>query len=104
MSDCTTSLPKPCNPRIPFKMRVRFLRDRLRFWPLSMALKLFRWELRNNDYAISWHANIAMPIYDAARGKLTVQDANLIADKLMQHLFQAKAEYPPQVITGCKFP
>lgn len=39
------------------------------------------------QYAASWQANIAMPMFDAAKGKLTHQEANDIADILMRHLF-----------------
>lgn len=38
-------------------------------------------------YAHSWQCNIAMPIYDGAKGKLTIEEANQIADNLMKHLF-----------------
>lgn len=39
------------------------------------------------SYALSWQCNIAMPIYDGANGKLSHEEANAIADKLMAHLF-----------------
>ena len=39
------------------------------------------------SYAHSWQCNIAMPIYDGAKGKLTIHEANAIADDLMRHLF-----------------
>jgi hypothetical protein len=44
--------------------------------------------MRNDPmYAHSWQCNIAMPIYDGAKGKLTIEEANKIADNLMKHLF-----------------
>ena len=44
--------------------------------------------MRNDPmYAHSWQCNIAMPIYDGAKGKLTIEEANQIADDLMKHLF-----------------
>lgn len=36
-------------------------------------------------YAITWKANIAMPIHD--NSVITIPDCNKIADKLMKHLF-----------------
>lgn len=42
------------------------------------------------DFAHSWQCNIAMPILDGAKGKLTHAEANAIADELMQHLFEVK--------------
>ena len=41
-------------------------------------------------FAISWQCNIAMPILDGAKGKLTPSEANAIADQLMQHLWGVK--------------
>jgi len=41
-------------------------------------------------YALSWQCNIAMPILDGAKGKLTHAEANAIADDLMRHLFGVK--------------
>jgi len=38
-------------------------------------------------YALSWQANIAMPILDGANGKLTPAEASAIADRLMSHLW-----------------
>ena len=42
------------------------------------------------DYTRSWQCNIAMPIFDGAKGKLTIHEANAIADDLMRHLFEVK--------------
>lgn len=42
------------------------------------------------DYAHSWMCNIAMPIYDNSKGKLSLQECNEIADILMSHLFGIK--------------
>jgi hypothetical protein len=39
------------------------------------------------SYALSWQCNIAMPIYDGAKGKLTLEESNAIAHTLMKHLF-----------------
>ena len=39
------------------------------------------------SFALSWQCNIAMPILDGAKGKLTAEEANAIADDLMRHLF-----------------
>ena len=43
------------------------------------------------SFASSWQCNIAIPIFDLAKGKLTLPEANAIADHLMKHLF----EVPP---------
>lgn len=96
MSTCNidSTLPKPVH-RVPWRARfLHFLqwvmttRTRRAVRHLSKALQ------EDNDFAISWHANIAMPIYDGAKGKLTPAEANEIADNLMRHLFQANAVYP----------
>jgi len=42
------------------------------------------------DFAHSWQCNIAMPIFDGSHGKLTLEEANAIADDLMSHLFEVK--------------
>ena len=46
-------------------------------------------------FAHSWQCNIAMPIFDGAKGKLTHQEANEIADRLMNHLFEVKSQAAP---------
>jgi hypothetical protein len=46
-------------------------------------------------YALTWQCNIAMPIYDGANGKLTLPEANAIADRLMKHLFNVKQPNAP---------
>lgn len=105
MKACIDStLPKPVY-RVPWRDRVRLFIQRVMTFRTARAVRDLSKALQeDNSFAITWHANIAMPIYDGAKGKLTPAEANAIADNLMQHLFQAKAEYPPQVITGCKFP
>lgn len=42
------------------------------------------------SFAHSWQCNIAMPIYDNANGRLTLEESNYIADKLMAHLFEVR--------------
>jgi len=77
-------------------------RDRLRHWlcviecfPTALSVRHLSKALqKDNGFAISWHANIAMPIFDGAKGKLTIDEANAIADTLMMHLFKAKATFP----------
>jgi len=51
------------------------------------------------DYAHSWQCNIAMPILDGAKGKLTHAEANEIADNLMRHLFEVKKPNEPSSAT-----
>lgn len=46
-------------------------------------------------YAHSWFCNISMPIYDNAKGKLTIIECNDIADTLMQHLFGVENSSEP---------
>lgn len=48
------------------------------------------------SYAHSWMCNITMPIYDNAKGKLTIHECNDIADRLMQHLFSVKNSGHPE--------
>ncbi len=38
-------------------------------------------------FAHSWQCNIAMTIYDGAKGKLDLEESNKIADRMMKHLF-----------------
>jgi len=40
------------------------------------------------EYYKSWQCNITMPIYDGSKGKLTIEESNEIATKLMNHLFE----------------
>jgi len=40
---------------------------------------------KDNDFAWSWHCNIAMPIYDSTN--LSKRKCNQIAVNLMRHLF-----------------
>jgi hypothetical protein len=104
MNACIDStLPKPVH-RVPWRDRLRLFLQWIITTPTRRAVRHLSKVLQaDNDYAITWHANIAMPIYDGAKGKLTPAEANEIADNLMRHLFQANAEYPPQVRPGCEF-
>ena len=52
---------------------------------------------RDEGYALSWQANIAMPILDGSNGKLTHNEANRIADALMLHLWGVKCRPNDQV-------
>ena len=57
-------------------------------WHVSKAYRTMAKALQADPgYAISWQANIAMGIYDGAKGKLTSAEANQIADELMRHLW-----------------
>lgn len=49
----------------------------------------------DSSYAHSWKCNIQMPIYDMAKGKLTIHEAEEIADRLMKHLFEVKIPEKP---------
>ena len=40
------------------------------------------------DYYRGWQSNIAMPIFDGANGKLTIEESNKIADNIMCHFFK----------------
>lgn len=105
MSTCNidSTLPKPVY-RVPWRDRVRLFIQRVMTIRTARAVRDLSKALQeDNGFALTWHANIAMPIYDGAKGKLTSAEANEIADNLMRHLFQAKAEYPPQVRPGCEF-
>lgn len=54
----------------------------------ARAYKNLTKAMRDDElYAMSWKANIQMPIYDMTRGKLTIQETEAIADRLMKHLF-----------------
>ena len=63
----------------------------LRSWKTSRANRDLQKAFRDDpDFARVWQSNIAMPILDGAAGKLTHEEANEIADRLMKHLF----DYP----------
>ena len=40
------------------------------------------------DYAHTWKGNMAMPIFDGAKDKLTIGQVDAMAEKLMQHLLE----------------
>ena len=55
---------------------------------VARAYRTMQDALQNDcGYADAWQANIAMPIFDNAGGKLTHAEANEIADKIMAHLW-----------------
>jgi len=43
---------------------------------------------KDADYHRGWQCNIAMPIFDGANGKLTIEESNKIADDIMSHFFK----------------
>lgn len=56
--------------------------------PVQLAVETLSKALQEDpSFAIAWQSNIAMPIYDGARGRLSHAQANEIADRLMKHLF-----------------
>jgi len=49
-------------------------------------------------YAWVWHSNIMMPIYDGAKGKLTIEEAEKISKDLMRHLFEIReVKFPNEI-------
>ena len=55
---------------------------------VARAYRTMQDALQNDcGYADAWQANIAMPIFDGADGKLTAAEANEIADNIMAHLW-----------------
>lgn len=68
------------------------LRERLRVawknWKVRKTAKAFQTLKKaihdDPDYARTWHANIAMPIYDSG---VNIHKANDVADHLMKHIF-----------------
>ena len=63
-----------------------------RFWKTARAYReIERTIQKDPDYAHAWQRNIAMPILDGADGKLTHEEANEIADQLMEHFFNVKS-------------
>lgn len=67
-------------------------------WRTKWAVGFLCKQLQNDlGFRESWHANIAMPIYDEFRketaceviGETNIKLANRIADRLMNHLFGA---------------
>lgn len=72
-----------------FNLHVRWHNFKVR--GTGKAYRHLTQEMRNDpDYANSWLCNIAMPIYDGSKGKLTIEEANEIAKELMRHLFNVK--------------
>ncbi len=63
----------------------------LSHWKTARAYRvLTRAMKRDPSFAHSWQRNIAMPILDGAKGKLSHAEANEIADRLMRHLFEVR--------------
>lgn len=63
----------------------------LRHWKTARAYRDLTGAMkRDPGFAASWQSNIAIPILDGAKGKLTHAEANEIADRLMRHLFEVK--------------
>lgn len=91
--------------------RLRVWLTNLYHWRTAWAVRHLSKQLQNDpEFRQSWHANIAMPIYDATRREcdcraayinadhldtcdsvtcLRIDDCNRIADRLMKHLFNA---------------
>lgn len=80
---------RDCVERI--KVRLRNLRSWKTAWAYNHLRKAL---LKNPDYAHSWHCNIAMPILDENIG-LTHKQANTLASRLMQHLFDVRNSDQP---------
>ena len=69
----------------------------LRAWKTARANRDLQRAMRKDpDFAHVWKCNIAMPILDGADGKLTHQEANEIAARLMAHLFNVKTNAKDQ--------
>lgn len=65
--------------------------NNLKATPYRCAYRLFVASLkRDPELASVWRDNIAMPIFDGAKGKLNSWEANRIADALMLHLFEVR--------------
>lgn len=64
-------------------------------WRTVWAVRYLSKQLqRDKAFRDSWHANIAMPIYDAVNADcvepiMSNAQASAIADRLMKHLFDA---------------
>ena len=81
---------KPKNTKKHLRSVYVWLRN-LRAWNTSRANRdLQRAMQKDPDFAHTWQCNIAMPILDGADGRLTPKEANEIADRLMEHLFNVK--------------
>lgn len=75
--------------RVISNMKVRW-----RNWKVRATAKAYSTMCKamqdDPSYAMTWQCNITMTIYDRAEGKITVKEADVIADALMAHLFQVK--------------
>lgn len=100
----------------PLRERIRVAWQNWKVRKTGRALRVLKKAMRDDpDFARTWHANIAMPIYDATRPQcwchvirnglcsaclarsanenifkcrdMPAEQANYIADKLMEHLF-----------------
>lgn len=92
-----------CAPVAPHERRVdKYLRFIAGIWAqirnlrslhLCWAYKaLSRAMQKDRSYALAWHANIAMPIYDASGGRVDRDTANRMAAAVMRHLFATNTE------------
>jgi len=67
-------------------LKVRF--DNWRNRPVARAYRTMAKALQNDPgYAKSWQANFAVTIYDGARGRLNLAEADEIADDLMRFMW-----------------
>ncbi len=74
--------------RIPIMHRLKLWIRNCPSWPTAHAYWQLKRSLKSDPmYAHAWKCNIAMPIYDNCKGKLTIVECNEIADRLMKHIF-----------------
>lgn len=94
MSEIAATFEKPYY-RVPLRERLRVWWQNWRVRHVGNAIRVLSKAMREDPgFRTTWHANIAMPIFDqlASEGMhnhLALTKANKCADKLMKHLFDA---------------
>lgn len=107
MNAAVIDSPKP-RYRPPLKERLRVAWQNWKVRKTGRAVRYLSKQLQNDPgFRQSWHANIAMPIYDNTRDyspthfkqhdgevvlgvrNMPVEQANYIADRVLNHLFNA---------------
>jgi hypothetical protein len=87
-----TMVEQPYKYKVPVRERLRVFFKNLPCIPFSMAIRYVRRCMRKDrGLWISYQSNIAMPLYDHGKALdlSNIRDCNTIADRIMEHLFDA---------------
>lgn len=81
-------------PRVTFIQRIERVRVWFRnipVWPTGVAVRHLSKAIRNDPgYYIAWQATIACGVKDNSEDKLSWEESNIVAERLMKTLFYAE--------------